>query len=180
MYDWSVPPDLSFVLNNESVGVRSLLRWISHLNTEHDPLLLDLLEQENNQACNFICTQECIPVGCVPPAAVPSGGVSTRHPPGSTPHIPPAARHAGIPPAMHAEIAPPCCKACWDTTCNACWDTTPSLNRMTNRCKNITLPQTSFAGGKDEAFYFCRQLAHLFKTSLQGVSVSACCGMSFA
>ena len=25
---------------------------------------------------------------------------------------------------------------------------TPPVNRMTNRCKNITLPQTSFAGGK--------------------------------
>ena len=24
----------------------------------------------------------------------------------------------------------------------------PPVNRMTNRCKNITLPQTSFAGGK--------------------------------
>ena len=24
---------------------------------------------------------------------------------------------------------------------------TPSVNRMTNRCKNINLPQTSFAGG---------------------------------
>ena len=31
-----------------------------------------------------------------------------------------------------------CCKACWDTTCNACWDTTPPMNRMTDRCKNIT------------------------------------------
>ena len=26
---------------------------------------------------------------------------------------------------------------------------TPSVNRMTNRCKNNTLPQTSFAGGND-------------------------------
>ena len=28
--------------------------------------------------------------------------------------------------------------------------TPPSVNRMTNRCKNITLPQTSFAGGNDK------------------------------
>ena len=158
------------------MGVRRLLRWISHLNTEHDPLLLDFLEQENNQACNFICTQECIPVGCVPPAAVAvRGGLHqappreyTAYPPcckASWDSTPPAARHAGIPPAMHAGIPAP---------------SPPPVNRMTNRCKNITLPQTSFAGGKDEAFYFCRQLAHLFKTSLQGVSVSACCGMSFA
>ena len=40
-----------------------------------------------------------------------------------------------------------CCKACWDTTCNACWDTISPVNRMTDRCKNITLPQTSFADG---------------------------------
>ena len=26
----------------------------------------------------------------------------------------------------------------------------PPVNRMTNRCKNITLPQTSFAGGKNK------------------------------
>ena len=43
----------------------------------------------------------------------------------------PAARHAGIPPAMHAGITP------------------PPVNRMTDRCKNITLPQTSFAGGNN-------------------------------
>ena len=28
------------------------------------------------------------------------------------------------------------------------------MNRMTSRCKNITLPQTSFAGGKDDAGRF--------------------------
>ena len=26
---------------------------------------------------------------------------------------------------------------------------TPCVNRITHRCKNITLPQTSFAGGKN-------------------------------
>ena len=33
--------------------------------------------------------------------------------------------------------------ACWDTSCNACWDTHPPVNRMTDRCKNITLATTS-------------------------------------
>ena len=28
------------------------------------------------------------------------------------------------------------------------WADTPPMNRMTDRCKNITLPQTPFAGGK--------------------------------
>ena len=36
----------------------------------------------------------------------------------------PAARHAGISPAIHAGIPPPC----------------PPVSRMTDRCKNITLP----------------------------------------
>ena len=35
-----------------------------------------------------------------------------------------------------------------------CNHTRPPVNRMTNRCKNITLPQTSFAGGNN-------RLAHL-------------------
>ena len=30
----------------------------------------------------------------------------------------------------------------------------PPVNRMTNRCKNITLPQTSFAGGKNSSFVY--------------------------
>ena len=28
----------------------------------------------------------------------------------------------------------------------------PAVNRMTDRCENITLPQTSFVGGKDVTF----------------------------
>ena len=46
--------------------------------------------------------------------------------------------HAGIPPPLETW-----CKACWDTTCNACWDTTtpPPVNRITDACENITLPQ---------------------------------------
>ena len=31
----------------------------------------------------------------------------------------------------------------------ACTEAEPPVNRMTNRCKNITLPQTSFAGGSN-------------------------------
>ena len=47
-------------------------------------------------------------------------------------------------PARHAGIHPPL------ETCKACWDTTPPpVNRMSDRCKNITLPQTSFAGGNN-------------------------------
>ena len=37
-------------------------------------------------------------------------------------------------------------------TCDTCWEANPppSVTGMTHRCKNITLPQTSFTGGKDE------------------------------
>ena len=36
----------------------------------------------------------------------------------------------------------------------ACWDIhpAPSVNRITDRCKNITLPQTSSAGSKNTSF----------------------------
>ena len=38
-------------------------------------------------------------------------------------------------------------------TCKACWDTTPPpVNRITDMCKNITLPQLR-AGGKNIRFY---------------------------
>ena len=35
----------------------------------------------------------------------------------------------------------------------------PPVNRMTDRCKNITLPQTSFAGGNEFKFFFHRRNA---------------------
>ena len=35
-----------------------------------------------------------------------------------------------------------------ETCCNACWDSTPPPRGQTHTCKHITLPQTSFAGGK--------------------------------
>ena len=96
--------------------------------------------------------QECIPVGCLPPAAVavcwvwawrsPGCGpgdppwVWTLRPPRCRPGDPPwiPARHAGIPSAMHAGIPSP----------------PPHRTEfLTHASENITLPQTqtSFAGG---------------------------------
>ena len=37
----------------------------------------------------------------------------------------------------------------WGVSKHALRQTPSPVNRMTNRCKNITLPQTSFAGGKN-------------------------------
>ena len=83
--------------------------------------------------------QECIPVGCAPPTAVTVGG-------GSPPGTPPRDQ---VPPP---DQAPP-----WD---QAPPDQTPTQSRhppgagtpcgQTHTCKHITLPQTSFAGGKNE------------------------------
>ena len=52
------------------------------------------------------------------------------------------------PPAMHTPQArtPP------EHTNKPPPHTPPPVNRMTNRCKNITLPQTSFAGGNNECY----------------------------
>ena len=85
----------------------------------------------------------------------------------------PAARHAGIPPAIHAGIHTPsletCCKACWDTSCNACWDThPPPVNRMTNRCKNITLATTSLRP-VTTIQYVIRKLKRCYVTQLEGI-----------
>ena len=68
--------------------------------------------------------EECIPVECVPPAAVAiPGGFSTRHPPKSRP------RPGAAPPPR---------------------EQTPFWTEfLTQACENITLPQTSFAGGNN-------------------------------
>ena len=79
----------------------------------------------------FSFGQECIPVGCVPSAAVavsPGGGRSawTKCMLG---YQPPWSRHPPRPGSLGARSRPPLletfCKAYWDTTCNACWDSTP-------------------------------------------------------
>ena len=80
--------------------------------------------------------QECIPVGCVPPAAIAvhGRGVSASVHCWDT-HLPlgvgletPLARPLNFAPECGPGDPPPpenCCKACWDNTCKACWDTTP-------------------------------------------------------
>ena len=78
------------------------------------------------------------PLGCGPEDPLP-----TSCGPGEPP-----ARPLNFPPGVGLETPPETCKPCWDTTCKACWDTPPhpAVNRMADMCKNITLPQTSFAG----------------------------------
>ena len=75
--------------------------------------------------------QECIPVGCVPSAAVAVGGVYTRHPRDQTPppsrHLP-GSRHNPPPRSKPPGTKPPGVG-------------TPPVNRITDTCKNITFPQ---------------------------------------
>ena len=67
--------------------------------------------------------QECIPVGCIPPAAVAVWEGLHQAPPGP-----------GIPQdQVPLDQAPPRTRH------------PPPVDRMTDRCKHITLPQTSFA-----------------------------------
>ena len=128
----------------------------------------------------FIWQQECIPVGCVPPAAVAvrgEGGLHQAAPPGpGTPAIrhthpqdqapprtrdtppwdkaPPGTRHP-LRPGTPSDQAPPQTRHPWDPQA-------PSVGRMTDRCKHITLPKTSFAGGNKS---FSLSLHNIYKNA---------------
>ena len=82
----------------------------------------------------IVVQQQSIPVGCVSPAfLVLAGGLPT--PCTQTP--PPQWMQTDPLDAGHV-------------TCDACWEAAlrpTSVNRKTDTCKNVTLPQTSFAGG---------------------------------
>ena len=81
---------------------------------------------------SFYFKQECIPVGCVPPASVAASPARTppaRHAP---PHMPPLC-HAHHP-LHHTCPSPLPCIPPFATHALP-------VNRMTDRCKNITLPQ---------------------------------------
>ena len=96
------------------------------------------------------------PHGCGPGDPLRCG---LGDPPGQTPQLPPGCGPGDTPrpdsqlppwvsawkPARHAGIPPP----------------PPLMNRMTDRCKNITLPQTSFAGGKYSIPYSEQNNLHL-------------------
>ena len=102
--------------------------------------------------------QECIPVGCVLPAGVSIRGVSIRYPPGAdTPQEqtppradtpkqtasreqtpPPRSRHAPPPGSRHPPL--------WTEFLTHAYETCPKLRL---RAVNITLSQTSPAGGND-------------------------------
>ena len=84
--------------------------------------------------------------------------------PGDTPPLP-NARNAGIPPPRHARIPPPrYLQGMLGYHLQCMLGYHPPVNRMTDRCKNITLSQTSFAGSNKNAFQV-KAASHIFSTS---------------
>ena len=72
----------------------------------------------------------------------------SAHPPNADPHV---GRPRGVcptppPPWMQTLGSTPPWKQTPLWSCDACWEATPPCGQ-TNTCDNITLPQTSFAGG---------------------------------
>ena len=125
-------------------------------------MVLSILVRIINSRTSF--EQECIPVECVPPAAVAvcgGGGVSAWQGVSAQGSVSVQGVSAqmgvclgGVGPegCLPMEgVCPGRCLlrrgVCWGGVCpwgfcpSACWDTHPPVDRMTDRCKNITLPQ---------------------------------------
>ena len=114
---------------------------------------------------NLILKQESIQVGCVPSTFLVLGREicptprwrppCRQFPCRQTPWMqtpldaePPKAAHHVDP----AEMQIPCRQIPLDAdhvTCDACWEANFPVNRMTHRCKNMILPQTSFMAIKE-------------------------------
>ena len=91
---------------------------------------ITLLSDKNVRSYTVVKIQECIPVGCVPPACWPQGSPSCNPPPFTAPTIswnPPSRNPSQNPPLLMLRTDP---APLW-----------------TDRCVHITLPQISFAGG---------------------------------
>ena len=97
--------------------------------------------------------QPCMPPGqphtprqpCMPPATT-----HHTHPPATMHAAPQATTHAPwqpCTPPLHPHMPPSNHTPPGNHACPPSNHTCPPVNRMTNRCENITLPQTSFAGG---------------------------------
>ena len=86
--------------------------------------------------------QENIPVGCILPTfPVPGVGDWVDLPPAGCRLPPPDTDPTWIQTTPSLDANPP-----GHVTCDACWEVNPlpPVNRMTDRCKNITLPKNLF------------------------------------
>ena len=108
------------------------------------------------QPCMPLCNHACPPATMYAPLAVTHVPPMTTHAPCNHTHPPatmhtPQQLHTPNPPSpatMHAPL--PATHAPQQPRMRP-----PPVDRMTHTCKNITLPQTSFAGGnKDTNFNF--------------------------
>ena len=112
------------------------------------------LRERNNMGPNVQIKQECIPVGCVLPAAVAvQGGLHQVPPRPSTPQDQTPSPTRNPPPGtrLPQNQASPKTRSPWDQTPpptrHPSGTRHPPVDRHT--CKHITLPQTSVAGGNN-------------------------------
>ena len=96
----------------------------------------------HSSSCRGVCLSACwdTPPGCGPrdPQARPLNfplGCGPGDPPGQTPQLPPWMWPGNLQGMLGYHPLETCCKTCWDTT------PPPPVNRITDTCKNITLPQ---------------------------------------
>ena len=103
--------------------------------------------------------QDCIPVGCVPPAYCP-------YLPACTAQGVSAPRECLLQGCLFWGMSAPGEEYLLQGVCGggipACTaqHRAPPVNRMTDRCKNITLPQTSFGGGNTTGCQFSKIRKH--------------------
>ena len=100
----------------------------------------------NNHACPPL--QPCMPPTTMHTPLQPCMAPLQPHMPPQQPHMPPGNHTCPQQPCM-----PPSNHACpWQPCIPPATMHARPVNRMTNRCKNITLSQTSFAGSKNISF----------------------------
>ena len=113
-YNYDIDLILLLLLHNFVSVEMTILKRQPQVNGRSFPYFIFLWITFLFTKINRNVKQECIPVGCIPPALPPYGGsLCDRDPPDRNP--PPGQ----IPP----------------------WTETPPVNRITDRCKNITFPQ---------------------------------------
>ena len=140
--------------------------------------------------------QQCIPVGCVPPACCPylpactAPGGCTWSPGGwGVPGLGGCTwSQGGVPGRGGVYLVRGCTWSgghTWSWGVYLVWGCTcpggggylprysPPVNRMTNRCKNISLPQTSFAGGNN------RLLKSVINVQVSAESLPIACATAF-
>ena len=139
VYHWSMywaqcKDPVSYMYLAGSVAVSwSLTQEVAGLNP---PIVMTYIFNKWTQQTQW----ECIPLGCVPSAAVvvsPRGRVCFSACWDTSPLLGTDPPGADTPPGPGTPLET-CGKACWDTTCNACWDSTDPLETCCKACWDTT------------------------------------------